>query len=47
MKGQALTDFVVEMNETPDTEGLPKGSAWIVYVDGSSAGGRCGAGIAF
>jgi hypothetical protein len=47
VKGQALADFVVEMNESPDTEGLPKGSTWIVYVDGSSAGGRDGAGIVF
>lgn len=47
VKGQALADFVVEMNETPDAEELPKGSTWVVYVDGSSAGGRCGAEIAF
>jgi ribonuclease HI len=47
VKGQALADFVVEMNESSDTEGLPKGSNWIVYVDGSSGGGRCGAGMAF
>jgi ribonuclease HI len=47
VKGQALANFVVEMNETPNAEELPKGSTWIVYVDGSSAGGRCGAGIAF
>jgi ribonuclease HI len=47
VKGQALADFVVEMNETPDAEELPKSLTWIAYVDGSSAGGRCGAGIAF
>jgi ribonuclease HI len=47
VKGQALADFVVEMNESPDTEGLPKGSTWIVYVDGSSTGGRGGARIVF
>lgn len=47
VKGQALADFVVEMNESPDTEGLPKDSTWIVYVDGSSAGGRGGARIVF
>jgi ribonuclease HI len=47
VKGQALADFVVEMSETPNAEELPKGSTWIAYVDGSSTGGRCGAGIAF
>ncbi|XP_062155173.1 uncharacterized protein LOC133863227 [Alnus glutinosa] len=47
VKGQALADFVVEMNETPDVEELPKGSTWIVYVDRSSAGGRCRARITF
>jgi ribonuclease HI len=45
VKGQALADFVVEMNEPPGVEELPKGSAWMACVEGSSAGGRCGAGI--
>jgi ribonuclease HI len=47
INGQILADFVVEMNESPDTKELPKESTWIVYVDGSSAGGRSGAGIVF
>ncbi len=47
VKGQALADFVVEINESPNTEDLPKGSTWIVYVDGSLAGGRSGAGMVF
>jgi ribonuclease HI len=45
VKGQALADFVVEMNEAPGVEELPKDSTWIACVDGSSAGSRCGAGI--
>lgn len=47
IKGQALADFVVEMNESPDMEGLSKVSTWTVYVDDSSAGERGGAGIVF
>lgn len=35
------------MNENPDKGELPKGSTWIVYVDGSSAGGRSRAGMVF
>jgi hypothetical protein len=45
VKGQALADFVVEMNEAPGGEELPKDSAWMACVDGSSASGRCGAWI--
>jgi ribonuclease HI len=47
VKGQALADFVVEMSQSPDAEELPKGSTWIVYVDGSSASGKSGAGMVF
>jgi ribonuclease HI len=47
VKAQALANFVVEMSESPDTEGFSKGPTWVAYVDGSSAGGGSGVGVVF
>lgn len=47
IKGQILADFIVEMNENLEAKELPKALTWIAYVDGSSAGGRSGAGVVF
>jgi hypothetical protein len=46
IKGQVLADFLVEMNGNPEALELPKASTCIAYVDGSSANGRSGLGVA-
>jgi ribonuclease HI len=45
IKGQAMADFLVEFCNVPESEELPGGETWVVYVDGSSTNARSGAGI--
>jgi ribonuclease HI len=45
IKGQALADFLVETCGVPEVDELSKNSTWVIYVDGSSAGGCSGAGV--
>jgi hypothetical protein len=46
VKGQVLADFLLEINNTPESEELPKKETWVAYVDGSSANRKSGAGVA-
>ncbi|XP_062147745.1 uncharacterized protein LOC133856706 [Alnus glutinosa] len=46
IKGQVLADFLLEFNNTPESEELPKKETWVVYVDGSSANWKSGVGVA-
>jgi Tfp pilus assembly protein PilZ len=46
VKGQVLADFLLEFNNTPESEELPKKETWVVYVDGSSANRKSGVGVA-
>jgi hypothetical protein len=45
IKGQALTDFLVELCNILESEELPKESTWVVYVDGFSASRRSRVGV--
>jgi ribonuclease HI len=46
VKGQVLADFPLEINNTPESEELPKKETWVVYIDGSSVNRKSGAGVA-
>jgi hypothetical protein len=46
LKGQVLADFLLEINNTPESEELPKKETWVVYVDGSSANRKSGVSVA-
>jgi hypothetical protein len=46
IKGQVLADFLLEFNNTPESEELPKKETWVVYVDGSSANRKSGVNVA-
>ncbi|XP_062147754.1 uncharacterized protein LOC133856715 [Alnus glutinosa] len=46
VKGQVLADFLMEFNNTPESEELQKKETWVVYVDGSSANQKSGVGVA-
>lgn len=42
IKGQDLADFLLEFDNTPKSEELPKQETWVAYVDGSSANRKSG-----
>jgi hypothetical protein len=46
VKGQVLADFLLEFNNTPESEELPKKETWVVCVNGSSANRKSGVGVA-
>jgi hypothetical protein len=43
IKAQVLVDFIVEFNNLPESEELPKGDIWIAYMDRSSTKSCSGA----
>jgi ribonuclease HI len=45
IKGQVLTDFLLEFSNKPESEELPKKETWVAYVDGSSANWKSGVGV--
>jgi hypothetical protein len=45
IKGQVLTDFLVEMNNAPEVGELPKETTWVAHMDGSSMSKRSGVGV--
>jgi hypothetical protein len=45
IKGQVLTDFLVEFTNLPETEEAETKRKWVIYVDGSSTRKNRGAGI--
>jgi hypothetical protein len=45
IKGQALTDFLAEFMNLPETEEAETERKWVIYVDGSSTKKNGGAGI--
>lgn len=45
IKGQVIADFLLEFNNTPESDELPKKETWIAYVDGSSANRKNGVGV--
>jgi hypothetical protein len=46
VKGQVLADFLLEFNNTPESEVLPKKETWVVYVESSSANRKSGVRVA-
>jgi hypothetical protein len=42
IKGQVLTDFLVEMNNALEAGELPKETTWVAHMDGSSISKRSG-----
>jgi ribonuclease HI len=46
IKGQVLADFLLEFNNTPEREELPKKETWVVFVGGSSANRKSGVEVA-
>ena len=47
IKGQVLTDFLVEFTNIPETARVETERKWVIYVDGSTTKKKGGAGVLY